>query len=229
VPADVAILIPVLRRPHRARPVAESALEATPNARVYFVATEGDTDEIAAIGEVQAEFGPSKIRFDVIPPNRYGDYAHKINHGYRNTHEEYMLFGADDLHFHPGWFETAVAHMSDEVAVVGTNDLANKRVLAGEHSTHPLVARWYIDQAGTVDENGKALHEGYLHEFVDDEFIETAKAREVFVAEPGSIIEHLHPAVGKAPVDDLYRAEPRRMTQGRILFHRRRPLWTSRS
>lgn len=225
-PPDVAILIPVLRRPHRVMPVATSALDNTPRATVFFLATDGDTDELDAIYDCRKELGGDIVRFGVLSPNRYGDYARKINYGYRHTTEPFMLFGADDLLFHPGWFDAAVALMSDEVAVVGTQDLANRRVLRGEHSTHPLVARWYIDQAGTVDERGKALHEGYLHEFVDDEFIETAKAREVFAFCDQAVIEHLHPAVGKAPLDDLYRDEPRRMTQGRVLYSRRRLLWT---
>lgn len=226
---DVAILIPVLRRPHRILPVAESALDATPNGRVVFLMTDGDSATFDAILATAAGLGTERLSWHSLRPNRYGDYAKKINHGYRVTDEPFLLFGADDLFFHDGWFERAVRHMSDEIAVVGTQDLANRRVLRGDHSTHPLVARWYIDQVGTIDEDGKALHEGYLHEFVDDEFIETAKAREVFAFEHDAVIEHLHPAVGKAPLDDLYRDEPRRMTQGRILFHRRRRMWTSRS
>ncbi len=225
--ADVAILIPVLRRPHRVMPVVESALENTPDATVFFIATDGDGPELDAIEEARAAY--ACVLYGIVPPSRYGDYARKINYGYRHTDEEFMLFAADDVEFHPGWFESAVALMSDEVAVVGTQDLANRRVLRGEHATHPLVARWYVDQVGTIDERGKALHEGYLHEFVDDEFVETAKAREVWAFCHDSVVEHLHPAVGKAAMDDLYAEEPRRMVQGRILFQRRRKLWTSPS
>jgi hypothetical protein len=224
----VAVLIPVLQRPHRVRPVAVSALSATPDCRIVFLCTDDDTSEIEAVRAASDEFGP-RIDWDVVPYQRYGDYARKINRGYQITDDEFMLFGADDLEFHDGWFEHAVAVMSDEIAVVGTQDRANRRVIAGEHSTHPLVARWYIDQCGTIDEPGKALHEGYRHEFVDDEFIATAKARSVFGFANDAVVEHLHPAVGKAPLDDLYREEPRRMVQGRVLFERRKSLWTSRS
>lgn len=227
--ADVAILIPVLNRPHRVAFVAESALHATPNCRVMFIGTIGDSAEIDALDDVANEYGTDLVDYDLMPRVRYGDYARKINHGVNITDEEFLLFGADDLLFHPGWFEAAVELMDDETAVVGTQDLANRRVMSGTHATHPLVARWYIEQAGTVDEPGKALHEGYLHEYVDDEFIETAKAREVFAFCHESVVEHLHPAVGKAPVDDLYAQEPRRMVQGRRLFQQRRPLWTRRS
>jgi glycosyltransferase involved in cell wall biosynthesis len=226
----VAILLPVLGRPHRIMPVADSALEATPNGRVVFLATADDEAVIREIRNVCLGFG-DQVTFDVLPPNRRGDYARKINRGIAVTDEEFVFFGADDLAFHPGWFDRAVALMSDEIAVVGTQDLANRRVLRGDHSTHPLVARWYVDQAGTIDEprSGKALHEGYWHEYVDDEFIATAKARQVWAFCHDAVVEHLHPSVGKAPVDDLYAAEPQRMVQGRILFERRKWMWTSRS
>lgn len=199
-------------------------------ADVFFIGTDGDTAELDAIHEARVDMDVGhRFRYGVVPPRKRGDYAAKINYGYQHTDEPFMLFGADDLDFHPGWYEAAVALMDDETAVVGTQDLANSRVLRGEHATHPLVARWYIDQVGTIDEPGKALHEGYPHEFVDDEFVETAKARQVWAFADDSIVEHLHPSVGKGDYDELYRAEPQRMTAGRLLYNRRKHLWTSRS
>jgi hypothetical protein len=46
--------------------------------------------------------------------------------------------------------------------------------MAGRHSTHSLVTRDYVERFGTIDEAGVVLHEGYPHEFVDDEFVQTA-------------------------------------------------------
>jgi hypothetical protein len=48
-------------------------------------------------------------------------------------------------------------------------------VIRGEHSTHPIIVRSYIEGQGAIDEPGKALHEGYWHNFVDDELIGTAR------------------------------------------------------
>lgn len=110
--------------------------------------------------------------------------------------------------------------------MVGTNDLGNPRVLRGVHATHSLVTRRYVDQHGTIDEPGKVLHEGYWHEFCDDEFVETSWKRKAWAFAADSVVEHLHPAWGKAPMDDLYAQEPRRMRQGRRLFLHRRRLWT---
>jgi len=214
VTTGLVILIPVLGRPNRVLPVLESIRAATPDARVLFIASPRDHAEHAAIREVGAEM----LKVD-------GNYAVKINEGIRATLEPFILTGADDLHFHPGWLEAAAALMSDTVGVVGTNDLCSRRVLAGTHSTHSLVARWYCD-LGTIDEPGKLLHEGYPHEFVDDELIATAKHRGAYAHAHDSLVEHLHPDAGKAPMDDLYAARRPRMRLGRRIYRQREHLWT---
>lgn len=213
--ANLAILVPVLRRPHRVGPLLESIHIANPSARVVFVCDPTDFEEQHAIRDAGGG-EPMLIN---------GNYAAKINAGVRVTTEPHIFLGADDLHFHPGWYEAASALLSDTVGVVGTNDLCNQRVAAGEHSTHSLVARWYAD-LGTIDEPGKLLHEGYKHEFVDDEFVQTAIHRGAYAHAHDAVVEHLHPMVGKAPMDDLYAAQHQRMRFGRRVYRRRRVLWT---
>ena len=86
------------------------------------------------------------------------------------------------------------------------------------------MAREYVDR-GTIDEPGKLLHEGYPHEYVDDEFVQTAKKRGAWAFAEASIVEHLHPSWGKAPRDKLYDAQRQRMNAGRVVLNRRRHLW----
>lgn len=220
---DLVIIVPMLRRAHRVVPLIESVTEATPcDHRILFVATGGDDAVIDAVTKTGCE--PL-----VIPANSVGDYAIKINHGYRNSSEPFIFLGADDLHFHPGWFEAAVRHFTDpDIGVVGTQDLCNSRVKAGVHATHSLVRRTYVDRFGTIDERNKILHESYPHEYVDDEFVETAKSRGAFRFEHDSVVEHLHPLVGKAPSDEMYDANRLRMRRGAPIFRRRSRMWTSR-
>lgn len=216
MPDSVAILVPVLRRPHRIAPLLSSIRNATPSPyRVVFIASPDDTEVIAAIE--WANGSPPRI-VD-------GNYAAKINDAVRNTSEPLLFLAADDLHFHPGWLPAAAAHLSDTVGVVGTNDLCNGRVIAGEHSTHSLVARWYT-KLGTIDEPDRLLHEGYLHEWVDDEFVQTAQHRGAYAHAHDSVVEHLHPQAGKAPMDELYAGQRRRMRHSRSTFECRRPMWT---
>lgn len=217
----VAILVPVLRRPHRVRPLLESIVAATPEPhRVLFVATAGDEAELAAIDAEGADVL-------VVPANARGDYAVKINRGYQETAEPFLFCAADDLHFHPGWLPAALKAMANAaVGVVGTNDLGSKRVMAGEHSTHSLIRRSYIDQYGTVDESRKVLCDMYPHEFVDDELVETAKHRGAWWFAADSIVEHLHPNWGKGDMDELYAQQAQRMRLGRKIFMSRRHMWT---
>jgi glycosyltransferase involved in cell wall biosynthesis len=211
--AELVIIVPVLRRPHNVRPLLTSIRQTTPGARVLFVCDPDDEAEQRAIEADGAEM--LIVR---------GNYAKKINRAVQETNEPLLFLGADDIRFHPGWFEAATAKITEGIGVVGTNDLCSDRVMAGQHSTHSLVTREYAE-LGTIDDPAKLLHERYPHEFVDDEFVQTAKARKAFAHAADSIVEHLHPLGGKAPIDELYAKAGRRELLGRLVFMRRRRLW----
>ena len=214
---NLAILVPVLRRPHRVKPLMDSIKRATPDARVVFITDPGDYEEHCAIA---VERTPKTT---VLTTG--GNYAHKINRGFEHCSERLLFLGADDLEFHPGWLEACVEKLEEGADVVGTQDLCNPAVIRGEHATHFLVMRDYVELLGTIDEAGKILHEGYEHEYVDNELIETAKARGVYAFANDAVVEHLHPLVGKAPTDELYDRMPARMKTGKAVYDKRRHLW----
>lgn len=218
----LAILIPVLRRPQNVLPLVTSIQEHTPEPfTLLFISSPGDTLEIKELIKLDQQFIVMSFGFE----NR-GDYARKINEGFRNIEATWYFTGADDLRFYPLWFENAMkVHEETGALVIGTNDLGNPRVKAGHHSTHSLVHKDYVLNYGTIDERGKVLHEGYPHEFVDDEFVATAQKRKMFGFTSESIVEHLHPNWGKAPIDALYIKQPMRMRMGRSLYQRRQRLW----
>lgn len=214
----VAIIVPMLGRPHRVEPLLESITKATPEPhRVMFVCTPKDSaiEAVEAAGHIPL----------LVERERCGDYARKIQAGIEATAEPLIFTGADDLDFHPGWLPAAASKITDRIGVVGTNDLCNRRVIRGEHATHFLVARWYVEQ-GTIDQPGLLFHHGYAHEFVDDELVGTAKHRKAWASAADSIVEHLHPMVGKAPMDVLYAQQATRIKGSRPLFERRKRLWT---
>ncbi|OHV42191.1 hypothetical protein BBK14_11255 [Parafrankia soli] len=217
--ADLTILVPMLGRPHRVAPLLASIHQATPGAEVLFVLTPTDTAVLAAVRA-------AGTRHITVPYQR-GDYARKINAGYRESDRPLLFLGADDLHFHPGWHQAATAELRDwAVGVVGTNDLGSERVMKGEHATHSLVTRTYADEHGTIDQPGAILHEGYWHEWVDDELVGTAMHRGAWAFAADAHVEHLHPSYGKAPRDSQYLAQRRRMRHSRPLYETRRALWT---
>lgn len=223
----VDIIVPVLGRPHRVEPLLASIREGTPSPfSVTFMVSPGDRVMRDKVKDVDAEF------YVMSQDNAYGDYAMKVNDGIALTkvsyNHEWIFTAADDLFFHPGWFEEATKVATPEIGVVGTNDLGNERVMRGEHATHFLARRDYIEERGLIDgEPGKFMFEGYWHEYVDDEVVGTAKARGAWAFAFESHVEHLHPDYGKANGDRMYRMQGRRMMYGRRIYKRREPLWTA--
>lgn len=215
--ASVVIVVPVLRRPHRVAAVVASAEATTPkNAyRLVFVTDPDDHDERAAVDAAGAD------RIDCA-----GGYARKINAAYRDSTEDAIFCAADDVEFQRGWAEAALRRLRGAIGVVGTNDLANPRVMRGRHATHSLVLRAYADERGTIDEPGKVLHEGYAHNFVDDELLATARRRRAFVFAADSRVRHRHPNFDKTVQrDDVYELGASTFEQDRRLFLTRARLW----
>jgi glycosyltransferase involved in cell wall biosynthesis len=214
--AKVVILVPVLRRPHRAAPLVESIRAATPEPhRVLFVGSPDDTEELEACRATGADLL-------TLPGSRApGDWARKINLGYRCSTEPLMLLAGDDLVFHPGWLPAVLRAAATGVGVVGTNDLANPRVTRGDHSTHPVVCRWYADEHGTVDGPGRVVAECYDHNFVDDELVATARSRSEWAFAPTAHVEHRHPTWATAEDDEVYRLGRAGFRRDRDLFYER--------
>lgn len=227
--ADIAILAPVLGRPQNAAPLVESIAEsAAVDWQLVFLASPDDYDEIEACFAATRHVEPGRSRLTVVDwPAGPGDYARKINHGYRLSDAPFVLLAADDLLFHAGW-DIALLETAErfDVGVVGTNDLGNQRTVNGTHSTHPLVARCYIDRlGGHVGHPGSVYFEGYDHQWVDTELVQTAIARGCYAHCPDAVIAHLHPMWGKAASDATYRKGLARGDDDRRLFESRRMLW----
>lgn len=239
--SDVAILIPMLGRVHRVPALLESIRRSTENYRVYLIACADDRN-VLADWHVTTDPDPTlpprwfvgSEDVDLIVAQAWtsgvvGDYARKINLGVSLTDEPFLFLGAIDLRFCPGWWSACMAGRDrwPQAGVFGTQDCCNRRT-ERDHSTHSLVTRAYIDEYGTIDEPAKVLHEGYPHEFVDDEFVRTAQYRGRYLHVSDAHVEHLHPMCGKGITDPLYDAQHERMHHGRALFLERQHLWEGR-
>lgn len=190
--------------------------------RLLFVCSQDDDDEIAACSEAG----------DVLVvewPAGAGDYARKINAGYRATTEPFIFTGADDLVFHEGWAREALELASETGAgVVGTDDLWNPAVRRGDHSTHSLIRRAYVEQDGASwDGPGVVYHEGYDHQFVDTELVAVAMQRGRWAFCRAARVEHLHPFAHKGEMDATYRKGLAHGRDDRRLYESRRRLYLS--
>lgn len=210
---EVAVVVPVLRRPDNALPFMTSLRASTGLATVYAIADDDDPET----AEAWAAAGAQVIVGDAVT------FAKKVNLGYAKTSEPWLFLCGDDVKFHAGWLDHA-QHVAEslEAHVVGTNDLGNPRVLAGDHATHLLVRRSYVDEVGASwDGPGVVAHEGYRHWYVDDELVTAAKQRGVWQMALGSVVEHMHPIWGKAETDEVYQIGFDAAEQDKALFAER--------
>ncbi len=213
---EVAVLVPVLNRPQNAAPFMRSLRASTGLATVFALCSEDD--DAAA----WAEAGASVVRTEGV------SFAEKVNEGYAHMQgwgcdHPWLFLVGDDVKFRPGWLDHAQqVAVNTGAKVIGTNDLANPRVMSGEHATHMLIARDYIDEQGASwDGPGVVCHEGYGHWFVDDEIVTVAKQRGTFVPALASIVEHLHPMFAKGEQDDTYKKGQASAGRDKIKFSKR--------
>jgi len=206
----VAVIVPVLRRPQNAAPFMASLRASTGLATVYAVADNDDPET----AEAWAAAGAEVILGDEVT------FPRKVNLAYGKTSEPWLFLTGDDVRFHPGWLDHA-QHVADvfKADVVGTNDAGNVRVMRGEHATHMLLRRSYVDaRGGSWDGPGVVCHESYRHCFVDDEIVTAAKQRGVWQSALGSVVEHRHPIWHKAEDDEIYHLGQESFEPDRELF-----------
>jgi hypothetical protein len=214
--SDLAILTPVLNRPHRVQPLLDSIHATVPAARVIFLTDPGDDAEAAAIRKAETPLQVKTIACG-------GNYAQKIRKGVEETDEPYLFLGADDLHYRTGWYRCAKKALRGNVQVVGVNDMLPRK---RSHATHFLMTRAYAETP-TIDGKPGPLFDGYAHWNCDDELIATAMSRGVYAYAPQSRVRHLHPMGKSAPDDNTYRKGRARRREDASLFRRRSRLWTS--
>lgn len=211
---EVDVIVPVLHRPQNVAPFMQTLRASTGLARAWFVCERSDSEQHAEV----ERHGGRVLRED-------GSFATKVNYAYRKIKSDapWIFITGDDVLFRPGWLDHAqfVAHTYGG-QVVGTNDLGNPRVTRGDHATHLLMAREYIDtHGGGWDGPGVVCHEGYRHWYVDDEIVNAARQRNVWQMALGSVVEHMHPIWGKAANDDIYELGQSAAESDAAKFHER--------
>jgi hypothetical protein len=218
----IDILVPVLSRPQNVAPLVASIKATTTNPyKILFLCSPGDNEQIEACRATEAEVKVVKW------PAGTSDYPMKMNLGLQLTENPFLLMGADDLTFHDGWdvHALAVAERTG-AAVIGTNDLANRQVMRGHFSTHPLVRRSYVMEKGaSMDGPGILVSTAYDHNYCDRELCHLAEARGLWAFAGDSHIKHRHPLWRTAPEDSTYARGRKTASEDHIVFFTRAAQW----
>lgn len=218
---DLAILVPVLGRPHRVAPFLDAVEATTPGASILFLADRDDAEELDAL---TAEIPRQALYVDVQTGG--GNYAEKINRGVKLTQAPWIFTAADDLEPQPGWYQAARAAAQKTFdIVIGVNDLIPRRRRRVEHATHFLMDRNFASLPA-IDGSEGPMFTGYGHEKVDDELIATARHRAAYVYCAEAHVKHLHPDIGTAEWDETYEKGRATRVADRELFYEREHLWT---
>ncbi len=215
---SIVVVVPVYRRPHRIQPLLASFNASNSEARLLFVASPEDKEELVALD------GHDHLVME--GRRRSGDWAAKINHGYRNSTEDWIVCCGDDVHFHPRWdHHILLKAQLTGARVIGTSDMNPAADRKGIYSPHPAIHRSYADQLGTVDGPGLIMCEQYDHNFPDRELAATAIQRGEWAFSRRAVLEHLHPAFSTMPTDATYKLGARQFGRDSRLFRQRTRLW----
>lgn len=224
--SKIDVIVPVLGRPQRAIPIMRSIRDNSVHVgEILFVCSMSDRAQKDACTIAGSEATTLLANWE--PEG--GDYAKKINLGFRASEAPYVFLGADDLEFMPGWdVEALKVAERHHPGVVGTNDEANPLVKRGKHSTHSLVSRDYIDDVGGTFVDGPRIvyHEGYDHQWVDTELVMAAQQRGQWDFARRAVVRHLHPFYDKRQsMDATYSKALAHGKQDKALYEVRLKHW----
>lgn len=182
-------IVPSYQRPHKVKPYAEAYLSNSSGlASVLFVLEEDDPYLEQYQKEIPDQFG--------MLVGKFGSYTKAINgaFGLHRNHAVYFVSADDFRHRTPGFEEKFIEELSDEVGIIYPNDLLQGENLPTQAAIHGDVARAL----------GYLVYPEFTHLYVDDWWRELGKALPKYRYLPDVISEHMHPAAGKSPNDEIY-------------------------
>jgi hypothetical protein len=198
---SVAVLLPTLARAAQMKERVGALLaQAVPdNARltVYLAVQVTDTDTLTAAAELAAEYG--NVAIVERPPATTAVQGWNLaqEQAYADGADWYVL-GADDVVWHDGWLAEALKVAGETKAhLIGMADGYSD---LNDRACHFMVSRLFCHRVLKG-----FIHPAYRSWRFDREISRRAQALDVYAPAPGALLEHLHPAVGKAEMDETYR------------------------
>lgn len=185
----VSVVIPSRDRTEQLVRTVKAFRDTAPAAEIVVVADRDDT-----VGPAVAPLGVVVVENHTQLPT-----PDLWNLGATYANGDVFVLGANDLLPRPGWMEAMLEAMKEleHYGVVALNDLSP---LAGQLATHYAVSRAYaVNELG-----GVMAPPAYMHFLMDNEITERAQRDRCLRYAADAIVEHLHPAWGKAENDAVY-------------------------
>lgn len=214
--AKIDILLPTYKRPLALAKVAKNLEETTKHDFTLWFGLEADDEA----GQRAAEATGHRWLVNPYEPG----YSNTIQALYEASDGEFITHANDDFEFRPDWDEVPIAMFDREsLMVVGMRQHEND-----DHgSAISMFRRKYIEeQSGVIDMPNRVFYP-YPHHFVDTEFTETAKYRNVWAKCDVQGIDHRHYGFTGADRDQTYIKNDNTSEQARIIYESRRHLWGS--
>lgn len=209
----ISVFVPTSGRPEMFRDMLKSLRDTTLGYDIEVVAVIDDDLEAA---EIAYEYNVDVIDYS----NTRRGALNAWNLGLQLSSGEVLIPAGDDQLFHKNWLKYALESHQDRLGgfgVVGMNDLAYNGNT--QLATMFLFDREYC----TVAMGGIFAPPCYHYYCVDSEWNEKAKMLGKFYWDDRSIVEHLHSAHGKRPIDttDSYKEDKWMEEDNRMFQHRK--------
>jgi glycosyltransferase involved in cell wall biosynthesis len=203
----ISVVMPTKGRPDQARACVERLFETTRGQNVECIVVTPDLADFDGVGlEEHVLERVTLIRCDEPGP------MPAWNAGLRVALGEWLVTGADDLHWCEGWLEAALAHERE-----GFCGLYDGHTDPSERATHFLLSRTYIIE----HQGGDLMPPYYKSWYPDVEISEVARRAGLYVCPVEARVEHHHPDWKDAPDDATYQAGRQHHAEDRRTFYRR--------
>lgn len=205
----VSVVIPTRHRAEGLARSLQSLLATTQGFEVEPVVV-ADLDDGETLARFRASDAPWKV---VVNPDPELTGIPKWNLGAAASTGDWLVTGADDVVWQPGWLQAALN--SRHSGFVGLND---GRTDPQKFSTHYMLTRGLaIDLLG-----GVLQVPAYRAWYSDIEVCERMRRAGRYVTAPEPSLEHAHPALGTGPRDELHERAQVFYAADKDTFERRR-------
>lgn len=191
----ISIIVPTRKRPNQFTRLVDNIVDTVSdiqNVELLVYIDDDDDESIPALTAAAERIDINAVQGNKLIGSQMYNELGKIARG------DILMFGADDIVFGNSLWDLVVQDEFDKfedkiLLVYGNDGFQNGRI-----ATHGFIHRYWMELVGYV--LPPKLASAYTDEWVTDLAIRVGRNKYL----PNLMVEHLHPAAGKAPTDETY-------------------------